>query len=182
MLECGTARRILVVVFIHGGSGKNISHIDHRRREMRKVEDKVSYYNRRCETFHQNLIRFYHFRLIGPNLEIMPHGGVSLAIMKHGIGHAVVAARCALKDQFCKFEARYTIAIRYEVFFTSGAPPTFPVFIIDKRPSYEQLKQFAWHILYDYTPADQKYLDLLDPSLTTISHWKRELEEKRGGI
>jgi len=140
-------------------------------------KEKADYYNR-YHSFHQNLIRFYHFRLVGPRLEILPHGGVTLAVMKYGIGFCVIAARCALKDQFCKFEARYTIAIRYDVFFTSGVPPTFPALAAESRPSYEQLRQFAWSILYDYAPSDQKYLDELNPALTTISHWKKELEEK----
>ena len=153
--------------------------------KMTEAEHKRLNYKKRLHAykaghieFHKNLIRFYHFRLIGPKLEIMPYGGVTLAVLSHKCGFVVVPTRCSLQEMFCKFSAREQTAIRYDNFREQGAPKLFPVFVVSKRPTYEQLKDFAWSILYDYVTSDQEYLNGLNPALYTVSTWRKEIEEE----
>lgn len=151
---------------------------DTEEKRLERQERLYDYKNNHGD-FHSNIIYFCYFRLIRSTLEIMPSGGVTLALMRNKSGYAVIPARCSLREVFCKFEARYQLAIRYDSFLRDGVSKTLPVLVVGERPSDKQLKEFAWLIMYDYTPFDQKYLDELDPALYTVSAWRRDTDEER---
>lgn len=140
-------------------------------------QEEIDSYKKHTD-FMKNILRFYHFRLLGSKLEIMPKGGVTLAIVRYLYGYAIIPTRCSLKDNFCHLTAKCTAAVRYDEFTLNGFNKTFPITIVRRVPSYKDLQRLAWEILYDYFPSDQEYLDTIDPALVTVDEWRKELSEK----